>query len=109
MPQAMASPTSSDSCCRVDVLEKALNQEVKTQHSVEDPLEVALICYYATGSHLGENEDYARLLNESTAYTPRQSRMEILNVEEPTSKKEEECPPKVELKPLPSHLRYNFL
>jgi len=30
-------------------------------------------------------------------------------VEESTPKKEEECPPKVELKPLPSHLRYEFL
>jgi len=25
LPQPMASPTSGDSCCRVDVLEKALN------------------------------------------------------------------------------------
>ena len=40
---------------------------------------------------------------------PRQSHREILIVEELTSKKEEECPPKVELKPLPSHLRYEFL
>ena len=39
----------------------------------------------------------------------RQSRREILSVEEPTSKKEDTCPPKVELKPLPSHLRYEFL
>ena len=30
-------------------------------------------------------------------------------MEELTSKKEEECPPKVEVKPLPSHLMYEFL
>jgi len=76
---------------------------------VEDPLEVALIGCYAIDSCSGEKEEYARLLNEFTAYMPRQSRREILNVEELTSKKEEECPPKVELKPLPSHLRYEFL
>jgi len=50
-----------------------------------------------------------RLLNESTAYTPRQSYKEILSVEESTPKKEKECSPKVELKPLLSHLMYEFL
>ena len=47
LPQAMASPTSGDSCCRVDVLEKALNEEGKARFSVEDPLEAAL-----TGCHV---------------------------------------------------------
>ena len=81
----------------------------KTQFSVEDPLEAALIGCYATDSCLGEKEEYVRLLNESTAYMPRQPRREILGLEELTSKKEEECPLKVEQKPLPSHLMYEFL
>jgi len=84
LPQSIASPTSGDSCCVVEALEKALNQEAKTQHSVEDPLKAALIC--VTDSHSGEKEEYARLLNESTAYTPRQSPKEIFSVEEPASK-----------------------
>jgi len=71
--QSMASLTSSDSCCTFDMLEKALNQEAKTQHSVEDPPEVALIGCYATHSPSGEKDEYAMLLNESTVYTPRQS------------------------------------
>jgi len=50
LPYAMASPTSGDLCCRVDVLEKALNQEAKVQFSVEDPLEAALIGCYTTDS-----------------------------------------------------------
>ena len=49
------------------------------------------------------------LLNESIAYMARQSPKEILSVEELASKKKEKCPSKVELKPLPSHLRYEFL
>ena len=76
---------------------------------MEDPLEAALIGCYATDSCSGEKEEYARLLDEFIAHMPRQSRREILGVEELTSKKEEECPPKVELKPLPSHLKYEFL
>ena len=109
LPQAMASPTSGDSCCRVDVLEKALNEERKARFSVEDPLEAALTGCHVINSGSDEKEEYARLLNEFPACLPRQSHRDILGVEEPTPNKEEECPPKVELKPLPSHLRYAFL
>jgi len=34
---------------------------------------------------------------------------EILSVEELASKEQRKCPSKVELKPLPSHLKYKFL
>jgi len=106
----MASPTlNDDTCYRVDVLERVLSQEAMTCHSVEDPLEAALIGCHMTGSHSGKKEEYARLLNISTTYTPRHSLGEVLNVEELTSKEKEKSPPKVELKPLPSHLRYEFL
>ena len=107
--QSIAYLTSGNSCCRVDVLEKALNHEVKTQHSMEDPLEAASIFCYVTNSHSREKDEYARLLNKSTAYTPRQSPKGILCVEEPASKEHEKCPSKVELKPLSSYLRYEFL
>ena len=62
-----------------------------------------------TGSHSGEKEEYAQLLNESIIYTHRQFPKEVLRVEEPTSKAQEKCPSKVELKPLRSHLMYEFL
>jgi len=71
LPQSIASPTSGNLCCRVDVLEKTLNQEATTQHSIEDPLEAVLISCYVTDSYSGKKGDYARLLNESIAYTPR--------------------------------------
>ena len=109
LPQSMAPLTLDNLCCKVDVLEGALNQEAKTYHYVGDPLEAVLIGCHVIGSHSGENEKYARLLNASIAYTHMQSPKEILSVEEPASKEPEKCPPKAELKPLPSHLRYKFL
>jgi len=109
LPQFMASPTTDDSCCRVNILERTLNHEAKTYHSVHEPLEATLIDFHATGSHSVEKEEYARLINKSTAYAYRQSPMEILNVEELYSKEEEKSVPKVELKLLPSHLKYEFL
>jgi len=76
---------------------------------VEDPPEVALIDCHVTGLYLRENEQYARLLNESTTYAHRQLPMEVFCMEELHSKDDEKSEPKVELKPLPSHLRYEFL
>ena len=76
---------------------------------MEDLVEVVLIGCYVIDSHSGENEEYARLLNKSPAYRPRQSPKEVFSVEEPDSIEQEKCPSKVELKPLPSHHRYEFL
>jgi len=90
------------------VLKKVLNLELQTHHSMRDPIEVVMISCYMTDSHSGEKEEYARLLNKSTAYTPRQSPKEVLSVEEPASKEQKKCPSKVELKHLPFHLRYEF-
>ena len=73
-----------------------------------DPLKAALIGCYVTDSHSGEKEEYARLLNESTAYTPRQSPKEVFSVEVQTSKDGKKVSPKVKLKPPPSRLRYEF-
>jgi len=109
LPQSMSCPTTDDSCCKVDILERTLNQEAKTFHSVEDPLEVALIGCHVTDSHSMEKEEYARLLNESTAYAHRKFPKEVISVEELSSKEEEKSASKVELKPLPSHLRHKFL
>jgi len=110
LPQSMASPTlDDDTCCRVNMLERALSQEAMTCHSVEDPLEAALIGFHMTGSHSGKKEEYDRLLNISTGHTPRHSPGEVLNIEELASKEKEKSPPKVELKPLPSYLRHEFL
>ena len=71
LPQSMASLTLDDMCCRVDMLERALSREALTSHSVKDPLEAVVIGCHVSGSHSGEKEEYARLLDASTAYTPR--------------------------------------
>jgi len=34
LPQSMASPTTNDSCCRVDILESMLNQEAEVCHLI---------------------------------------------------------------------------
>jgi len=109
LPQSMAFSTTDDSCCRVDILKSTLNQDAKTCQSVEDPLEAALINCHIIGSQSREKENYARLLNESTTYAHRKFPTEVLSVSELHSKEEEKREPKIELKPLPSHLKYELL
>jgi len=60
-----------NSYCGIDVLESTLNQEAKTCPSVENPLEATLTGGGITSSHSVEKREYARLLNESTAYAHR--------------------------------------
>ena len=69
LPQTMDIPTLDYTCCRVNALDKVLNQEAMPHHSVEDPLEVVLIGYVATDSSTREKEKHARLLNATTANT----------------------------------------
>ena len=104
----MANPTLDDTCCRVDILEKALNKEAMICHSMEDPVEAALIDYYVTCSQTEEKEEYATLLNVSTTHAHRQPPRRSLTAEEHASKEKERSATKVELKPLPLYLRYEF-
>jgi len=80
-----------------------------TCHFAEDPLEATLVSCHVTGFQSGEMKQYARLLDASISCTGRQSPWEVLSVEQRSSKEEEKSSPKVELKPLPPHLRYEFL
>jgi len=86
LPMTMATPTLDDTYCRVDVLEKVPSRETMTYYSVDDPLEPILIHRDVTNTQTGEKEEYARLLNVSTTYTPRQCPKEILNIEVQASK-----------------------
>jgi len=56
-----------------------------------------------------EREIYTRILNMVQPYLPRHQPKEILNVEVGPPKEDKKCTPEVELKPLPSHLSYEFL
>ena len=104
----MANPTLDDTCYRVDVLEMVLNQKALSYNSAEDPLEATHIGYCVTEPQAWETKEYGRLLSASTTYTHEQSLKEVLSVSAQTSQGKEKSTSKVELKPLPLHLRYEF-
>ena len=100
----MANQTLDYPYCRVDVLEKMLNQEALICHSMGDPLETALIGYGVTKPQARGKEEYARLLNASTAYAHKQCPKKVLSLQAQNSWEKENSALKVELKYLIPHL-----
>jgi len=77
-----------------------------------DPLEPCLIgphTHEEKAHQDKETEAYTKILNSAPVYKPRPYHKEVLSVEVQTSKDGKKIAPEVELKPLPSHLIYEFL
>ena len=56
-----------------------------------------------------KREVYAHILDMAPLFSPQHHPREIINLEVRPSKDDKKWPSKVELKPLPSRLRYEFL
>ena len=98
-------PTLEDSCCRVDLIHQTVvDKEFK--YRSEDPLERCLVGEIENDSD-DEASKYSKLLEASPSFQKIQ--FEKLDTEASKSEWEECKAPKVELKPLPSLLRYEFL
>ncbi|KAJ9128557.1 hypothetical protein P3X46_034882, partial [Hevea brasiliensis] len=82
--QAMKKKDDSNSCLRVDVIDEEVREVLKKQHP-KDPLEACLVHNIKKGDEIEEQETTS------------------------SSKLEKSEAPKVELKPLPTNLRYAFL
>ncbi|XP_039684977.1 uncharacterized protein [Medicago truncatula] len=103
LAKLMKSPSIKDSCCMIDIINHCM-KECSLALTTHDGLEVSLVNNAGTKLE-GEAEAYEELLN-------RIPPMEGLSVEELVKEEPALLPkeaPKVELKPLPSNLRYEFL
>jgi len=80
-------------------------------NSTSDPLEACLLGTLDKRVKVqpgDEREVYAHILDMAPPLSPQHHPREILNSEARRTKDDKECSPEVELKPLPSHLRYEF-
>ncbi|XP_039688621.1 uncharacterized protein [Medicago truncatula] len=103
LAKLMKSPSIKDSCCMIDIVDHYL-KDCSLASTTHDGLEVCLVNNAGTKLE-GEAKAYEELLN-------RNPPMEGLSVEELVKEESALLPkgaPKVELKPLPSNLRYEFL
>ena len=100
--KAMRHPTESDICFIVETM-KAI---VSSQSGLTDPLEASLV--HSDLEKLGEEaEEYIKWMDSFESN--RMKYYEPLGENNQTSVPSVEQPPKMEQKPLPSHLRYAYL
>ncbi|XP_074297168.1 uncharacterized protein LOC141627860 [Silene latifolia] len=103
--KSMEAPSLGDTCCIVDILENPM-EEHDPKASSMDPLETCLVSGYEVDDKDIETLAYVWMLDSAPIHE-QAPKFEVLEV----GKKEESStpPPTVELKPLPSSLKYEFL
>ncbi|XP_074290145.1 uncharacterized protein LOC141616887 [Silene latifolia] len=103
--KSMEAPSLGDTCCIVEILENPM-EEHDPKASSMDPLETCLVSGYEVDDKDVETLAYVWMLDSAPIHE-QAPKFEVLEV----SKKEESStpPPTVELKPLPSSLKYEFL
>ena len=99
---AVRHPAESDTCFIVETVEAI----VSSQSGLTNPLEASLV--QSDSEKLGEEaEEYVKWMN---SFEPnRRKYYEPLGENAQTSVSSFKQPPKIEQKPLPSHLRYAYL
>ncbi|XP_074318668.1 uncharacterized protein LOC141655487 [Silene latifolia] len=103
--KSMDAPSLGDTCCIVDILENPM-EENDPKASSMDPLETCLVSGYEVDDKDVETLAYVWMLDLAPIHE-QAPKFEVLEV----GKKEESStpPPTVELKPLPSSLKYEFV
>ncbi|XP_074266558.1 uncharacterized protein LOC141589835 [Silene latifolia] len=105
LQKSMEAPSLGDTCCIVDILENPM-EEHDPKASSMDPLETCLVSGYEVDDKDVETLAYVWMLDSAPIHE-QAPKFEVLEV----GKKEESStpPPTVELKPLTSSLKYEFL
>ncbi|XP_070003543.1 uncharacterized protein [Nicotiana sylvestris] len=107
--KSMRQPNSTEVCSFVDLVMKVKIDDTSAMINVEDPLEAILLNHDVT-----EDEGLVECVNAlhgmgSYFYEPRKLSLDLENRKTPPTKPSIEEPPILELKPLPPHIRYEFL
>ncbi|KAJ4720983.1 DNA-directed DNA polymerase [Melia azedarach] len=103
--KAIKYPSETDCCFQIDALDKMVAETFKHGHPNE-PLEACIVHAESTKAENAEIAEYAHYLGAAPPYSLRRQNFEELdrNHFQPLS-----STPNLELKPLPSHLRYAYL
>ncbi|XP_070049584.1 uncharacterized protein [Nicotiana tomentosiformis] len=107
--KSMRQPNSNGVCSFVDIVIEVIVDDTSVMINVEDPLEAVLLNH--EDDEKADLIEYANALQGmgSFTYGPRKLSLDLENRKTPPTKPSIEEPPTLELKPLPSHLRYDFL
>ncbi|XP_021725330.1 uncharacterized protein LOC110692608 [Chenopodium quinoa] len=100
----MGAPSMGDTVCQVDVLDELQNEQLPLNQN-DDALEQVLLGKEDDNGDW-QSKEYTRLLDEAKAdpnQNPIRATLEVMSIGESSK------PPEVELKPLPSNLKYAYL
>ncbi|XP_070007575.1 uncharacterized protein [Nicotiana sylvestris] len=107
--KSMRQPNSTEVCSFVDIVTAVIVDDTSAMVNVKDSLEIVLL-------NMDVDDDAGRVecLNVlhgmgSYSYEPRKLSLDLENCKTPPTKPSIEEPPVLELKPLPPHLRYEYL
>jgi hypothetical protein len=103
LAKLMKGPSSKDSCFMIDMIDRCV-KECSLASPTQDGLEICLIGDAGTQLE-GDAKSYERLLDES----PQVKSLEVEKLSEEKDEPRAKEAQKVELKPLPKNLRYEFL
>jgi len=97
----------SGECHRIDVVDRLVQRTISNNIS-HDPLEHCLLNYGTTNDENPDVPMCAQFLEASPQVYPTFGKLEVL-VDDNGPLSNEKCAPEVELQPLPSSLKYQFL
>ncbi|XP_070040213.1 uncharacterized protein [Nicotiana tomentosiformis] len=107
--KSMRQPNSNEVCSFVDLMTEVIVDYTSAMINVEDTLEVVLLNHDEDEKE-GFVDCFTALQGiRSYTYEPRKLSLDLKNRKTPPTNPSIEEPPTLELKPLPSHLRYEFL
>ncbi|XP_058189228.1 uncharacterized protein LOC131306817 [Rhododendron vialii] len=107
--EAMKYPSTTDTCFNIDVIDELVVENFEESHLAE-PLEACLVQSGTTDSDNSKISNCAHYLEASPPYLPK-GKLEYLTLGESTTPQKPSIieTPSLELKPLPSHLKYAYL
>ncbi|XP_070031727.1 uncharacterized protein [Nicotiana tomentosiformis] len=107
--KSMRQPNSNKVCSFLNLVTEVIIDDTSAMINVEEPLEDVLLNH--DEDEKGGVVECANSLQGMGSYTygPRKLSLDLENRKTPPTKTSTEEPPTLELKPLPSHLRYDFL
>nr|XP_016443123.1 PREDICTED: uncharacterized protein LOC107768509 [Nicotiana tabacum] len=105
----MRQPNSNEVCSFVEIVTAVIVDDISAMANIEDPLEAVLL-----NMDVDDDARWVECVNAlhgmgSYSYEPRKLSLDLENRKTPPTKPSIEEPPVLELKPLPPHLRYEFL
>ncbi|KAJ4724584.1 DNA-directed DNA polymerase [Melia azedarach] len=106
--KAIKYPSMADSCLRMNIIDRLVQETFKEEHP-QEPLEACIVHAQSTDAEDERVVECVRYLEATLPFIHRKPKFEeLIRTHDPSLPTKQKVP-KIELKPLPAHLRYAYL